>query len=54
MNCFNKRYAKVEQHLVRYFKYNGACLLSTPPFLCSQIITPFYNSMISTNQKTGL
>ena len=50
----DKRYFKIDQHLARYFKYNGAGLSSPPPFLCSQIITPFSNSMISANQETGL
>ena len=48
-----KRYSKIDQHLARHFKYNGACLWS-PPFLCNQIITPSSNSMISANQETGL
>ena len=38
-----KRYSKKDQHLEWHFKYNGECLLSPPPFLCSQIITPFSN-----------
>ena len=45
-----KRYSKIDQHLARYFKYNSGCLSSPPPFLCSQIITTFSNSIISTNQ----
>ena len=36
-----KRYSKIDQHLTRHFKYNSGCLSSPPPFLCSQIITPF-------------
>ena len=32
----------------------GECLSNPPPFLCSQIITPFLNSMISTNHEIGL
>jgi hypothetical protein len=31
--------------------YYVECLSSPPPFLCSLIITPFSNSMISTNQE---
>ena len=50
----HKRYSKIDQHLSWHFKYNGGCLSSPPPFLWSQIITPFSNSMISTNQETGL
>ena len=49
-----KRYSRIDQHLARHFKYKGSCLSSPPPFLCSQIITPSSNSMISTNQETGL
>ena len=33
--------SKIDQHLARHFKYNGGCLSSPPPFLCSQIITTF-------------
>ena len=36
-----KKIFKIDQHLARHFKYNGACLSSPPPFLCSLIITPF-------------
>ena len=50
----SKRYSKIDQHLARHLKYNGACLSSPPPFLSSQIITLFSISMISTNQETGL
>ena len=50
----NKRYSKIDQLLARHFKYNSASLSSPPPFLCSQIITPFSNSIISTNKETGL
>ena len=45
-----KRYSIIDQH----FKNNGAGLLSPPPFLCSQIITPFSHLMLSTNQERGL
>ena len=48
MNLY-KRYSKIDQHLALHFMYNGVCLSSPPPFLCSQIITHFSNSMISTN-----
>ena len=44
----------IDQHLARHFVNYVACLSSPPHFLCSQIITPFIYSMISTNQKTGL
>ena len=54
MECLGKRYSKIDQHLARHFKYNGARLSSPPPFLCSQIFTPFSNSMIFANQETGL
>ena len=50
----DKRYSKIDQHLARHFKYNGGCLSSPPPFLSSQIIIPFSNSMISNNQETSL
>ena len=36
-----KRYFKIDQHLAWHFEYNCACLSSPPPFLSSQIITPF-------------
>ena len=49
-----ERYSKIDQHLARYFKYNGTCLSSSPPFLCSQIINPSSHSRISINQETGL
>ena len=42
MNSINKRYSKIDQNLARDFKYNGACLSSPPPFLCSQKITHFH------------
>ena len=50
----DKRNYKIDQHLARHFKYNGACLSNPPPFLYSQIIISFSNSTISTNQETGL
>ena len=49
-----KRYFKIDQYLALLFRYNGACLSSSPPFLCSQWNIPFSNSMISANQETGL
>ena len=54
--CLNlkKKYSKLDQHLARHFKYNSGCLSIPPPFLCSQVITPFSNSMISTNKETEL
>ena len=54
LSVFPKKYSKIDQHLARHFRYNSACLSSPPPFLCGQIIIPFSNSMISTNQETGL
>ena len=39
----------IDQHLARHFVYDVECLSSPPPFLCSQIITIFLNSMISIN-----
>ena len=47
-----KRYSKIDQHLVRHFKYNGA----GPPssFSMQSKITHFSNSMIFANQETGL
>ena len=50
----HKRYSKIDKHLAWHFRYNGACLSSPPLFLCSQIVAPFSNSMILTNQGTGL
>ena len=49
-----KRYFKIDHHLARYFVNYSACLSGPPPFLFSQIITSFLNSMISINQETGL
>ena len=49
MITLKKRYFEVDQHLERHFD----CLSSPPPFHCSQIITLFPNSMISTNQEKG-
>ena len=46
-------YFKIDQHLAWFFVYYVECLLSPPPFLCSQIVTPFLNSMFSTNQEKG-
>ena len=46
-----KRYSKIDQYLARHFKYN---LSSPTPFLHSHIITPFSNSIISTNKEKGL
>ena len=46
-----KRYLRIDQHLARYFVYYVEYLSSLPPFLCSQIITPFLNSMVSINQE---
>ena len=37
----NNRYSKIDKYLARNFEYNGACLFNLPPFLCSQIMTPF-------------
>ena len=37
----NKRYYIIDQLLARHFKYNGECLSCPPPFLGSQMITPF-------------
>ena len=45
-----KSYFKIDQHLVQHFEYYGACL----SILCSQIITPIFNAIISTNQETGV
>ena len=43
IGVLNKRYSKIDQHLTRHFKYNGAGLLIPSPFLCSQKITPISN-----------
>ena len=45
---------KIEQHLVRYFVFYDECLSNPPTFLCSQVITPFLNSMISTNHEYNI
>ena len=50
---YYKRYFKMDQHLARHFVYYGGCLSNPPPFLCSQIMIPFLNSMISTNHEKG-
>ena len=50
----DKRYSIIDQHLARHFKNNVVGLLSPPPFLCSQIITPFSHLMLSANQERGL
>ena len=49
--CFYKRYCRIDQHLAHHFVNYGAGLLSSPPFLCSQTITPFCNSIIFSNQE---
>ena len=49
--CPQKIYFKIDQHLARHFVYYVEYLSSHPPFLCSQIIPFFLNSMICTNQK---
>ena len=55
VDIFKKRYLKIDQHLTWYFVYYVECLSSPPPFLCSQIITPFLNSMICTDhQEKGM
>ena len=38
---FVERYSKIDQHLVRHCKYNGAGLSSPPPFLCSKKMSLF-------------
>ena len=48
-NVYFKKYQNFAQHFMSYLE----CLSSCLPFLCSGIITPFLNSMISTNQKKG-
>ena len=45
----DKIYFQIDQHFVYYFEY----LSSLPPFLCSQIITSFLNSIIFTNLEKG-
>ena len=49
-----KRYFRIDQHLARLFINYAAGFSSPPPFLCSHTITQFWNSMISSNQETGL
>ena len=51
---YNKRYSRIDRNLARHFVTLGAGLLSPTPVLCSQTITPFCISMLSTNQETGL
>ena len=41
----SKRYFEIDQQLARHFEYHCACLSSPPPFLCSQVITLFLNSI---------
>ena len=50
-HCLEKIYLKIDEHFV----YNVECLSSPLSlFLCSEMITPFLNSMISTNQEKEL
>ena len=49
-----KRYFRIDQHLARHFVNYSAGLSSPTPFLCSQTITPFYKSMLSTYQERRL
>ena len=49
----HKRYSKIDQHLARHFKYNDGCLSSSPPFLCSQTITPFSYQLSPPIRKDG-
>ena len=53
-NWLKKRYFKKDQHLAQLFKYYVECLSSSHPFPCSQIIIPFLNLIISTNQQKVL
>ena len=53
VNGEEKRYFKIDQHLVRHFVNYVECLSSTPSFLCSQIIIPFLNSRIPANHNKG-
>ena len=49
-----KRYSIIDQHLARHFKNNGAGLLSPPPFLCSQMITPFSHALCQSGKRVVL
>ena len=49
---FIKDLSEIDQHLALNFVYYVECLSSPPPFLCSLIIIPFLNLMIST--KSGV
>ena len=53
-NLSYKRYFRIDQHLAWHFVHYVECLSSPTLFLCGQIITPFLNSMISSNQEKGL
>ena len=46
-----KRYFKIDQHLAWHFVFYVECLSSLTPFICSQIITHFLNTMIFTNKE---
>ena len=54
MGFLKNRYSKINKHLARHFVYYCECLSIPSPFLCSQIINHFLNSMISTNHEKGL
>ena len=49
-----KRYSKIDQHLERHLSITVHVFRLPLPYLCSQIITPFSFSMISTNKETWL
>ena len=50
---YTKRYFEIDQHLARHCLYYDECINPTP-FLCSQLITPFLDSIITTNQEIEL
>ena len=47
---YTKIYFKIDQHCLYY----DECIYNPTPFLCSQLITPFLDSIIYTNQEIEL
>ena len=48
------RYSKIDQHLARHFLYYVERISSPPPFLCSQIITPFLLIQEPSEKRVGI
>ena len=53
--CSPKTDFKIDQQIVRHFVYYSKCLLISPSILCDiQLIYPFLNSMIASNDEKEL